>query len=81
MIRIIGIGIVGAIIGAFLTHGSQVGIWAGLIIGIAGSCVPLLAGTSALKCPYCRKRVKLGATHCHHCGRAVGRDRVFPGSG
>jgi hypothetical protein len=73
MIRIIGVGIVGAVIGGFLTHGSQIGVWAGLIIGIAGSVVPLMAGTSALKCPFCRKRVKLGATHCHHCGRVVGR--------
>lgn len=74
MIRIIGVGIVGAVVGGFLTNGSQVGVWAGLIIGIAGGVVPLMAGTSALKCPYCRKRVKLGAAVCHHCGRAVGRN-------
>jgi hypothetical protein len=24
-----------------------------------------------LYCPYCRKRVKAGATVCHHCGRTV----------
>ena len=24
-----------------------------------------------LKCPYCRKRVKLDAKVCHHCGREV----------
>jgi hypothetical protein len=24
-----------------------------------------------LRCPFCRKRVKIGATACHHCGRAV----------
>jgi hypothetical protein len=24
-----------------------------------------------LRCPYCRKRVKIGATACHHCGRAT----------
>ena len=73
MIRIIGVGLVGAVLGGFATNGSQIGVWAGLIIGIAGGVVPLMAGTSALKCPYCRKRVKLGATHCHHCQRAVGR--------
>jgi hypothetical protein len=72
--RIIGVAIVGAIIGSFLTGGSQVGIWAGLILGGAGGVLPLMAGTSALRCAYCRKRVKLGATHCHHCGRAVGRN-------
>lgn len=25
----------------------------------------------ALDCPHCRKRVKMGANVCHHCGRAV----------
>jgi hypothetical protein len=25
----------------------------------------------ALYCPHCRKRVKMGADICHHCGRAV----------
>lgn len=24
-----------------------------------------------LKCPWCSKRVKLGAAACHHCGRIV----------
>jgi uncharacterized membrane protein len=24
-----------------------------------------------LYCPYCRKRVKMGATTCHHCGQNV----------
>jgi hypothetical protein len=24
-----------------------------------------------LTCPYCKKRVKLGAKACHHCGREV----------
>ena len=28
-------------------------------------------GRSTLKCPYCGKGVKIGATHCHHCGRQV----------
>ena len=74
MIRIIGVGIVGAVIGSFLAGGSQVGIWAGLILGLASGVVPRLAGTSALRCPFCRKRVKLGAPACHHCGRMVGRD-------
>jgi hypothetical protein len=26
---------------------------------------------NVLYCPYCRKRVKIGATSCHHCGRTV----------
>lgn len=74
MFRIIGVAIIGAIVGSFLTGGSQVGIWAGLILGLASGVVPLMAGTSALRCPACRKRVKLGASACHHCGRMVGRN-------
>lgn len=73
MIRVIGVAIVGALVGGFLTHGNQLGVWAGLIIGLAAGVVPLITGTSALKCPHCRKRVKLGAPVCHHCGREVGR--------
>lgn len=26
---------------------------------------------NVLRCPYCAKRVKLGASTCHHCGRTV----------
>lgn len=74
MIRVAGVAFVGAVVGGVLTHGSQIGVWAGLVIGLAGATVPLLAGTSALRCPYCRKRVKLGAAACHHCGRTVGRN-------
>ena len=73
MVRIVFVAIAGAIIGSVITHGSQIGVWAGLIIGGGGAILPLVAGTSALKCPYCGKRVKLGRTHCHHCGRPVGR--------
>jgi len=27
--------------------------------------------TTVLYCPYCAKRVKIGARACHHCGRSV----------
>lgn len=73
MIRIAAVAIVGAVIGGFLTGGSQAGVWAGLILGAAGGVAPLLAGSSVLRCPFCRKRVKLGASACHHCGRTVSR--------
>ena len=28
-------------------------------------------GGNRLRCPSCRKRVKIGAHACHHCGRDV----------
>lgn len=38
------------------------------IIFIALHIAGRLAGTiGPTKCPYCRKRVKLGANVCHHC--------------
>jgi hypothetical protein len=46
---------------------------AGFLIAAAAMILMLSSGRTALKCPFCRKRVKLGATVCHHCGRAVGR--------
>lgn len=81
MIRVVGAVIGFAILVSFLTGGNQYAIWAAIALAAVGIGAPLLLGQSALKCPYCRKRVKLGATHCHHCQRPVGRDRVFPGSG
>lgn len=73
MIRVLGSAFGLAILAAVLTHNTIV-FWVVFAIGLAGSVVPLLAGTTALKCPHCRKRVKLGASACHHCGRAVARN-------
>lgn len=81
MIRVVGAIIGFAILVSLLTGGNKYSIWIALAVAAVGVGGPLLMGTSALRCPYCRKRVKLGATHCHHCGRPVSRDRVFPGGG
>jgi hypothetical protein len=81
MIRVVASVIGFAILISFLTGGNKYAIWAALIVAAVGVATPLLTGRSALKCPYCRKRVKLGATVCHHCGRSVARDKVFPGGG
>lgn len=32
------------------------------------------ADSNPVKCPWCKKRVKLGSTACHHCGRNFGTD-------
>jgi hypothetical protein len=66
---------------AILGFGLLVGIATGnkdltdaaMLIAAAAFILMFSSGRTALKCPYCRKRVKLGATVCHHCGRAVGR--------
>lgn len=72
MFRVAALAIGVAILAGFVTHGNKIAIYAGLFIGLAAAVVPLINGTSALKCAACRKRIKLGATACHHCGRAVG---------
>lgn len=44
------------------------GAWA---VGGAIVLVGLFGGRLVPSCPFCGKGVKLGATHCHHCGRQV----------
>jgi hypothetical protein len=64
--------LVGAIPGAmihapwlgFVSAGVLMGLWA---VGRANGTV------APLKCSYCKKRVKLGASTCHHCGRQLAR--------
>ena len=66
--------LLGAVAGVVV--GAPIGglVWAPLfwIVGIPVFLVVWLGlanGPIATSCPYCRKRVKLGATVCHHCGR------------
>jgi hypothetical protein len=73
-LRVLSVSAVVAFVAAWL--GSLVSEPLGIFLGIA---VFLLAWLGAgfredapvLYCPYCRKRVKAGASVCHHCGRDV----------
>lgn len=49
----------------------EAAIWAGWVIGAGILALGWWRGTLVLKCPYCGKRVKIGAQVCHHCGRTV----------
>lgn len=42
--------------------------WAWLAFLMFGA---LFAPGFKVRCPYCEKRVKMGARACHHCGRLV----------
>lgn len=55
----------GAILGALTTPALSVPAFI-VILALA-----VLNRNLVLYCPYCRKRVKMGATSCHHCGRQV----------
>ncbi len=78
MFRIVGAIFLGGLLASFVFNGSQTMIVLGMIVAGVLVVTPLALGTSALRCPACRKRVKLGATACHHCGRAVVEARAEP---
>lgn len=70
MIRLFVFVVIGAAVFAAILH---VPFW--LVAGVLVVFVAAAAasGRLVLRCPACRKRVKLGATACHHCGRSVVR--------
>jgi hypothetical protein len=41
------------------------------ILGAGWTIYFQVAHGNPLYCPACKKRVKIGATACHHCGRAT----------
>ena len=46
----------------------------GIVVFILVFALATLAaatGDTVTRCPYCSKRVKIGASACHHCGREV----------
>jgi high-affinity Fe2+/Pb2+ permease len=45
------------------------GLLAFLLVGFLVFAV--ISEGAVLYCPQCRKRVKIGATRCHHCGERV----------
>jgi hypothetical protein len=61
----------GAIVGGVMSL-----LWSPLVyVGLVGGGILWLLAVfnpaTVLYCPHCRKRVKLGAESCHHCGRTV----------
>ena len=60
--------IVAAAVLAALFH---VSVWIFFIPIAALFVYAYTIGGLRARCPACRKRVKIGATACHHCGRDV----------
>lgn len=73
MIRVIAAAFGFAILVSVLTHGNKLAVEIAFIVALVAIVLPLVTGAAVLKCRYCRKRVKLGATACHHCGRSTAR--------
>lgn len=80
MIRILGFALLVAIVVSWISDGNGT-VVAIAFLGVLGLfAYSVITGRVVLKCPYCLKRVKLGATHCHHCGRQVVSHRSSPGA-
>lgn len=68
MIRLAVFTVVGSAILAAIFH---VSVWV-FLVPIAGVLIyAYTVGGLRTRCPSCRKRVKIGASACHHCGRDV----------
>lgn len=67
MLRIVGAAFGFAILVDLLTHSST----AGTVAFFVALAAVAATNVGKLRCPACRKRVKLGASRCHHCGQDV----------
>lgn len=75
MIRIAWAALVVGLAASFVSGGNETVVLVAIVGTVALFAWSLLSGRSALKCPNCGKRVKLGYSTCHHCGAQVARPR------
>lgn len=75
MLRVVGLAFVAAVVASIASDGNQVVIGIAFFGVVALVAWSLLSGRTALRCPACGKRVKLGYSTCHHCGAQVGTPR------
>jgi hypothetical protein len=69
---LIGSALISLIPGILLGLVAPVLFWAGLVpTFIAWHLLVQMAPGRGLYCQFCHKRVKMNATHCHHCGQQV----------
>lgn len=68
MIRLFFLVVLGAAVLAAITHLS---VWLFFVPIAAFVIYAYTVGGLKLRCPACRKRIKVGATACHHCGRSI----------
>lgn len=77
MFRIAWAALVVGLLASFISDGNQYVVLAAMVGTVGLFAWSLLTGRSALKCPACGKRVKLGYSTCHHCGAQVGNPRAI----
>ena len=72
MIRAIGFAFIFPLLLVIMWRGAPpwavIGAW---VVGFSLLGYGWYHGRLVLHCPYCGKGVRIGATHCHHCGRQV----------
>ena len=68
MIRLFFVVVVGGAVAAALLG---INVWRVVVPLAVLAAAAYTVGGLKLRCPSCRKRVKIGATACHHCGRPV----------
>ena len=67
MFRVAGAAFLVSALTAVVTNSTT----AGSVVFFVVFALIAAANVGKLRCPACRKRVKLGATRCHHCGENV----------
>lgn len=68
MIRLFLLVLVASAVFAAVLH---ISVWIIFIPLVLFAVYAYTFGGLKTKCPACRKRIKIGATACHHCGRSL----------
>jgi hypothetical protein len=71
--RVIGLALVGAVLVSLLLSpiSEGLGTTIGVVVFFLIWAMAAANTDLVLYCPHCRKRVKIGADVCHHCGRSA----------
>lgn len=72
MMRLFFLALVAAAVFAAILH---ISIWIIFIPLALFLAYAFTAGGLKLRCPACQKRIKIGATACHHCGRSIAAEK------
>lgn len=80
MFRVAGFALVVAVVASLVSGGNQYVILVAFFGTVAAFAWALLSGRTALRCPNCGKRVKLGYSTCHHCSAQVATPRPIGAS-
>lgn len=77
MFRVVGFAFLVAIVASIVSDGNGTVVAVAFFGVLALFVWSLVSGRTALKCPNCGKRVKLGYSTCHHCAAQVAKPRAL----